>query len=66
MQIPTRIPLPILLHLAGFWTAASYAQNAVPAVDVIFPHVEQGGTTHLRPNSAMCNRAFGRCEISGE
>ena len=58
MLIPTRIPLLVLLNLAGWGTTVSYAQTAVPAVDVILGRMAQAradNRTHLRPYSVTRN-----------
>ncbi len=54
----TRIPLLVLLNFAGWGPVASYAQNAVPAVDVILERMAQAradNRTHLRPYSVTRN-----------
>jgi len=54
MLIPARIPLLVLLSFAGWGPAVSYAQTAVPAVDVILERMAQAradNQTHLRPYS---------------
>ncbi len=54
MLILTRIPLLVLLNFAGWGSAVSYAQTAVPAVDVILQRMAQAradNRVHLRPYS---------------
>ena len=58
MRIPTRIPLLVVLNFAGWGPAVSYAQTAVPAVDVILERMAQAraaNRTHLRPYSVTRN-----------
>jgi len=58
MLIPPRIPLLALLTFAGGGLAVSYAQTAVPAVDVILERMAQAraaNRTHLRPYSVTRN-----------
>jgi hypothetical protein len=58
MLIPTRIPLLLLLTFAGWGPALSYAQTAVPAVDVILQRMAQAradNRMHLRPYSVTRN-----------
>ena len=49
-----RIPLLVVLTVAGFGAAAGYGQNAIPAVDLILLRMAQARTNnqaHLRPYS---------------
>ena len=58
MLISFRIPLLILLNFAGWGLAVSYAQTAVPAVEVILERMAQARAVnrmHLRPYSVTRN-----------
>lgn len=58
MLIPARVPLLVLLNFAGWGQAVSYAQTAVPAVDVILERMAQAradNRAHLRPYSVTRN-----------
>jgi hypothetical protein len=54
MLTRTRLPLLVMLNFAGFGPAMSYAQNAIPTVDLILVRMAEAraeNRAHLRPYS---------------